>query len=185
MRLFCGWVAAAMLLGPRPVRADDLASGPEKGVKTAALKVYDATGDHKEKTVDYAAKRKEKVTIYILLRADKFDRPMNRFMKGVDSAVNKDFAHAYVVAVWLTDDEKKTKERLPVIQDSVKYEKTALTCFKGMDGPKGWGINPDAHLTVVLTNKGKVVKTWAYQSVNETAVAGITKALKKIKPAKK
>jgi hypothetical protein len=170
---------AVALLGAASARASDVESGPDKGKKVPALKVYDVTGLHEGKSVDYAGLRKGKVTVYALLRADKFDRPMNRFLKTLDGKVDKDFEGVYVVAVWLTDDEEKTKVFLPRVQTSVSYAQTALTCFKGTDGPKGWGINTDAHLTVVLAAKGKVVRKWGYRSVNETDVPAVVKALKK------
>jgi hypothetical protein len=46
-------------------------------------------------------------------------------------------------------------------------------------GPKGWGVNPDSHLTVVLASGGKVVATFGYQSVNETDVPKVKEALAK------
>jgi len=171
-------VVLVVSLAPRSP-AQGIASGPEKGKAVPALKVYDATGAHKEKEVDYAAERKDKPTVYLLVRADKFDRPMNRFMKTLDAAVKKDFADTYVVAVWLTDDVVKAKELLPRVQQSVGYEATALTCYTGgAEGPKGWNVNADAHLTAVLANKGKVAATFGYRSVNETDVPAVRDALK-------
>src|SRR5215468_543725 len=166
---FQSWLATVVLFASTPfARAQDNASGPDKNAKVPALKVFDATGMNKDKEVDYAAERKDKPTIYLLVRADKFDRPMNRFMKGLDSEVKKESENAYIVAVWLTDDVDKAKERLPAVQQSVQYENTALTIFTGgKDGPKDWNANADAHLTVVFANKGKVAATFGYQSVNE------------------
>lgn len=160
--------------------AQDVTSGPDKDAKVPALKVFDATGAHKDKEVNYTAERKDKPTIYLLIRADKFDRPMNRFMKGLDDVVKKDSEDAYMVAVWLTDDVDKAKERLPAVQQSLQYENTALTIFtEGKDGPKGWNANADAHLTVVLATKGKVVAAYGYQSVNETDVKSVREAFQK------
>jgi hypothetical protein len=180
--------AAALVacLAPRSF-AQDIVSGPEKSKAVPALKVYDATGANKEKEVDYAAERKDKPTIYLLIRADKFDRPMNRFMKTLDTELAKDFKDAYVVAVWLTEDVDKTKELLPRVQQSVQYEKTALTCFTGSakDGPKDWNVNGDAHLTAVLANKQKVAATFGYNSINETDVKKVVEALKKSLDEKK
>jgi hypothetical protein len=166
-------------------RASDVESGPDKGSKTPALKVYDATGENKEKSVDYAALRKGKPTAYLFVAADRFSRPMNRFMKGLDGKVEKELEGVYLVAVWLTEDEDKTKELLPRVQTSVNYEKTALTVFKGKDGPKGWNINADAHLTVVIADEGKVTARFAYNSVNETDVPAVFKELKKVAKGKK
>jgi hypothetical protein len=173
-----------LLIAGAAARADDLASGPEKGAKVPELKVYDATGANKEKEVDYAAERKDKPTVYLFIDAEKFDRPMNRFMKTLDGAVKKDFEGAYVVAVWLTGDADKTKEFLPKVQQSVQYEATALTLFADKAGPKGWGVNADAHLTAVVANKGKVTATFAYQSLNETDVPKVKEALEKATKAK-
>src|SRR5258708_3470972 len=93
-----------------PVHAQDVASGPAKGEKVPALKVFDATGTNKDKDVDYTAERKDKPTVYFLIAAGKFDRPTNRFMKEFDKTVKKDFDDTYMVAVWLTDDVDKAKE---------------------------------------------------------------------------
>jgi hypothetical protein len=163
-----------------PVRAQDMISGPDKGSKVPALKVFDATGLYKDKEADYAAARKEKLTVYLFIDAAKFDRPMNRFMKTLDGAIKKDFEGAYVVAVWLTRDPDKTKELLPRVQQSVQYEATALTLFADAgEGPKGWNINADAHLTAVVANKGVVRATFGYQSLNETNVPQVREALAK------
>jgi hypothetical protein len=179
-------LCVGLLLGAFPAaRASDVESGPEKGSKVPALKVYDATGENKEKTVDYARLRKDKPTVYLFVAADKFSRPMNRFMKTLDGKVEKELEDVYLVAVWLTDDEEKTKEFLPRVQMSVNYEKTALTVFKGKDGPKGWNINSDAHLSVVVAHKGKVTARFGYNSVNDTDVPAVFKELKKAAKAKK
>jgi hypothetical protein len=178
-------LSLGLLLVALPARASDVESGPEKGAKVPALKVYDATGENREKSVDYAGLRKDKPTVYLFVAADKFDRPMNRFMKTLDGKVEKDFEDVYVVAVWLTDNEEKTKEFLPRVQTSVNYEKTALTAFKGKDGPKGWNVNSDAHLTAVVAHKGKVTARFGYKSVNDTDVPAVLKELKKVARAKK
>jgi hypothetical protein len=182
LRLLPALAAALWLAGP--ARCQDTESGPGKVAKVPALRVHDATGAHKGKQVDYPARREGRPTLYLLLWADQFDRPMNRFLKGLDKAVAKDFPGTYAVAVWLTDDVDKTKALLPRVQESVQYEATALTYHKGKEGPKGWNVNADARLTVVLADKGKVVRTWGYKSVNETDVAAVTRELKKARGGK-
>jgi hypothetical protein len=164
--------------------ADETKSGPDKGEKVSALKVFAATGEQEGKDVDYIAERKDKPTIYVFVQADKWSRPMNRFLKTLDEAVHKD-GDAAIVAVWLTEKPDETKEYLPKLQTAVKYEATALTCFTGEKiGPMGWAINSDAHLTVVVVNKGKVAAAMGFQSINETDVPGVEKALKMAKEEK-
>jgi hypothetical protein len=156
----------------------DISSGPKKGEAVPALKVFDATGPHTDKEVDYAAERKDKPTVYAFVQADQWDRPMARFLRQLDEAVQK-HQDAFVVAVWLTDDADKTKEYLPRAQQSLHLQATALTCFTGdKAGPKGWGLNADARLTVVVADKHRVAATFAYRSVNETDVPTVLDALK-------
>jgi hypothetical protein len=172
--------ASVSLLLASSSQAQEVTTGPEKGAKVPALKVFDATGIHKDEEADYAADRAGKPTVYLLIDAEKFDRPMNRFMKTLDGIVAKDFEGAYIVAVWLTSDADKTKALLPRVQESVQYQVTALTLFPGAkEGPKGWAVNADAHLTAVVANKGKVAATFGYRSINETDVPKVKEALKK------
>ena len=178
MRCLLAFLCSLWLMAP--AMGQGVASGPDAGGIVPGLKVFDATGDHKGKEADYAAERKEKPTLYLFINAEKFDRPMNRFMKTLDGVVKKDFEGAFVVAVWLTDDGDKTKELLPKVQESVRYEVTALTLLAGAkEGPKGWNINADAHLTAVVANKGKVAATFGYRSLNETDVPAVKESLEK------
>ncbi len=178
-QLSLAFLVLAAFSGGR-LRADDTASGPAVGDKVAALKVFDATGTHQGKEVDYAADRKDKPTVYLFVQGDRFSRPMARFMRELDKAVAKDFEDAAVVAVWLSEDVAKTKEYLPRAQQSVQFGKTALTVFPGeRSGPGDWHVNPDAHLTAVVAARGKVAFATGYQSVNETDVPRVKEALAK------
>jgi hypothetical protein len=184
MRPLC-FVIGSLIFLPASVRAQDVASGPEKGKKVPALSVFDATGESKGKEVDYAAERKDKPTIYVVIMGDKFDRPMARFLKKLDEEVKKESDDAALIAVWLTDDVDKSKERLPLIQQSLQLQVTPLTCFTGdKAGPKDWNINGDAHLTAVVANKGKVFTNLGYQSINETDVKAVKEALAKARKGK-
>jgi hypothetical protein len=173
----------AMALMPWAVcRADEpeVASGPKQGDKVPELKVFAAAGEITDKDLDFADERKEKPTVYFFIQAEKFTRPMNKFMKTLDGELGAIDDNAGAVAVWLTEDVDKIKGYLPRIQMSVKYEKTALTVFPGeKSGPQGWGINVDAHITAVVANKGKVVASYGYMSVNDTDVPKIRDLLKK------
>jgi len=172
------FLLAVLLLGTASLLAQDVTSGPATGEKVPALKVFDATGANKDKEVDYAADRKDKPTVYAFIQADRWDRPMHRFLAELDKAVPKESADAYLVAVWLTEKPDDTKAYLPKI--ATYYQNAALTCYTGgREGPKGWNVNADAHLTVVVAHKGKVAAVFGYKSVNETDVPAVRDALKK------
>jgi hypothetical protein len=152
----------------------DVASGPKDGENVAPLKAYAVTGDPKDKDVNYADLRKDKPTVYVFVSAKDFDRPMFRYLKKLDEDLGDD---GTIVAVWLTDDADKSKEYLPKIAQHFKG--TALAVFGETAGPKDWGINSDARLTAVVAHKSKVVKSFGYQSLNETDVPAVVETLKK------
>jgi hypothetical protein len=180
------WPAVlSLVLAASTSWAQDVTSGPEKGAVVPALPVFDATGPQKGKDVDYATERTDKPTVYVFIQADKWDRPMARFLKGLDGAVQKDGDNASVVGVWLTDDPTKTKEYLPVAQQSLQFQATTLTCFTGEKaGPKAWTMNADAAATVVVANRRKVAATFGYRSINETDVPAVQDALKQARTKK-
>jgi hypothetical protein len=178
-----GVILVATLLPALPAAAGDLESGPAKGEKLAPLKVQALTGEQKGQDVDFAADRKDAPTVFVFVRADKWDRPLFRYVKALDEAVHKDFPKAAVVAVWLTEKQDATREYLPKIEQY--FSATALTCFPGEPvGPKGWGINADAHATAVVAAKGRVADRFGYRSVNETDAAAVVRALKKASAVK-
>jgi hypothetical protein len=171
------YVMALMSLGMIVVTGlADVDSGPEKGSTVAKFEVLNCTGDEAGKRVDPTKAGKEGLAVYLFVAADKFDRPMNRFFKGLDEKLSDKVP---AIAVWLTDDEDKTKEFLPRVQMSVKYQHLTLAVLAGKEGPKGWNINTDAHLTVILARKGKVVGRWGYRSVNDTDLPDVLAVLKK------
>ena len=163
----------------------DVESGPKAGDKLPSLKVFGVVGAVEGKETDYVAERKDAPTVYIFVAAEEGGipvggRPAARFMKTLDQQIGK-IDGAAAIAVWLGDKAfDKHKEYLPRINTSLKFENTSLAAFDGeKSGPKDWGVNADAHLTVVVANKGKVVKSFAFVSVNETDVRGVMAELKK------
>lgn len=179
------WLALSILFLAAGFVQADVISGPPKGEKAPALKVYAVVGMVEDKDVDYVAERKDKPTIYVFVKSKdggipEGGRPAGRFMKVLDQAVKDIGENTYVVAVWLTENQDNTKTYLPKIQMSLKFESTGLTYFPGeKSGPDGWAINRDAHVTVVVVSKGKVTATFGYSSLNETDVPAVKEALEK------
>jgi hypothetical protein len=185
VKRYCWLAVVGAAFALTPARAD-IESGPKAGENVPALKVFGVVGSAENKEVDYAADRKDLPTVYLFVSAEegglpRGGRPLGRFMKTLDGEVTKASEKAHVVAVWLGDKSfEKHKEYLPRINTSLKFENTSLAAFDGeKSGPKDWGVNPDAHLTVVVAHKGKVVKSFAFESVNETDVRPVLAELKK------
>jgi hypothetical protein len=181
----CGLQVVLVLSLTRPVLAQDLESGPALGKTLPALRVFDATGENQGKTIDAAAVRKGRPTVYALVQAERWSRPMARFLRELDKAVQREGEDCAVVAVWLTDDIEKTKEYLPKAQQSLQLQATTFACYVGeKQGPGEWNINADAHLTIVVASKGKVAASLGYRSVNETDAPKVHEALQKARKGK-
>jgi hypothetical protein len=164
----------------------DLKSGPEAGTAVAGFKTVAVTGELSKQPaeeIDYLAARKGKTTVLYFVNAEQWARPIARYLKTLDKAITdatEGTADTEAVAVWLTDDLQKSKDYLPLAQKSLSFGHTALTVFPGAkQGPEGWGLNTDAHLTTVIVRDGKIVATFAYRSTNETDVPAVIQALKK------
>lgn len=156
----------------------DVESGPKEGEAVGELKVSVLTGENEGKDLDIAKLRKEAPTIYLFVNSERFSRPMARFMKKIDESIADANEKAQSVAVWIGGDLANNKDRLPKIQTSLNFAKTSLTVHDGAE-PKGWAVNTDAHLTVVLAANGKVIKSYGFDSVNETDEKTVMEAFKK------
>jgi hypothetical protein len=185
MKALCLAASIGLILAFAPAAIGDVESGPKAGEKVPKLKAFGVVGPVEKKEADFAAERKDAPTVYLFVAAQEGGipvggRPAARFMKKLDEEIGK-VDGAAVVAVWLGDKAfEKHKEYLPRIAMSLSFEKTQLAAFDGdQAGPDGWGINADAHVTAVVVNKGKVVKSFAFVSVNETDVRPVLAELKK------
>lgn len=181
MTKLCGAAVVALAVLLVPASAQDVDSGPKAGEKIAALKAFGVVGAVEGKEADFAADRKDAPTVYLFVQSEHFSRPMVQFIKGLDGKVKEANDKAAVVAVWVGDKDafEKNKDYLPKVQMSIKLENTAYAAHDGeKSGPNGWGINADAHLTVVVADKGKVTKTFAFVSVNGTDVRPVLAAVK-------
>jgi hypothetical protein len=159
----------------------DVTSGPKAGDKVEDFKAFGAVGLFEGKEGSYVGERKGEPTVFVFVQSEHFTRPMARMLKELDSKAKETNEKAMTVAVWLGEPDT-AKERLPRIQMSLNFTNTSLGVFEGdKSGPNNWGINTDAHCTVVVTHNGKVVESIALQSVNETDAKKVVEALKKAK----
>lgn len=174
-------LGAVIAFTPGVVQAQ-VASGLAAGAKVEPLKVVIAAGENAGKETDVAEEQKGKPTAYVFVQADKWDRPVARFLRTLDVDLAKERTDVKIIAVWLTDDVMKSKDYLPKAQESLKLSQTTWSVYPGdKGGPAGWGINADAHLTAVVVQDNKVTASFGYRSVNETDVPAV---IKELKPAK-
>lgn len=177
-----GLLPACILAAVTGLARAEERSGPAAGARAEPFEAFAATGGFAGSPIDVVTKRENEPTVYVFIQADKFDRPIARFLKVLDNELSagiEGVPTAESVAVWLTRDVGKTKEYLPRAQQSIQLERTTLTVFEGDPaGPKGWELNLEAHVTIVVTKGGKVVKSGGHNSINEKTVPEVVAALK-------
>ncbi|HZZ72612.1 MAG TPA: hypothetical protein VFE24_10180 [Pirellulales bacterium] len=179
-RSFCGVCFVWLALAVGRTAWAEVESGPAVGAKIPELKVQTVTGPLADHEADQAADRQGKPTIYLLVDAAAFDRPMARFMKALDKKASDAGETARVVAVWLTDDAKASEAYLPRAQQSLKFENTSLCVYRGdKGGPGPWSIHAKARITVVVSGGKTVAARFGFVSVNETDAADVLSAWKK------
>src|SRR5919197_2439046 len=153
-RLFGVIALVALALGARA----DVTSGPKAGDKVEDFKAYGVVGAIEGKEGNYVRERKGEPTVFVFVQQAHWNRPMARLLKELDSKGKEANDKAAVVAVWLTEQPDAAKEYLPKAQMSLNFVNTSLGVFEGnKSGPNNWGINPDAHCTMVVSHRGKVV----------------------------
>src|SRR5438067_4307298 len=102
-RIFsCTWLVAAWLSLVNATHAQTT-SGPDAGSPIQPLNIAVVTGDGAGEQLDFAARRKRQPTVFAFVQADKWDRPVARFLATLDKELSKDRPEVACVAVWLTD----------------------------------------------------------------------------------
>lgn len=176
------FLAAAFLFLVASQACAQLNSGPDPGTNASPLRVAVITGENAGETLDVAQRRGAMPTIYIFIQADKWDRPLARFLRALDDDLRKDRSDVAVIVSWLTDDVEAAKDYLPKVQQSIQLSQTSLAVFPGdKNGPQGWSIHSGAHLTAVIAADNRVVARFGYRSLNETNVPDV---VAKLPPAK-
>lgn len=180
LRFLVGVVGLAVFVFAVAQGNSAAAAGPEVGKPLKPLKVetLQAGGEYGA-AADIAAKANEKPVVYLVVSAEKWDRPIARFMKTLDDKLTAYSATAEIHAVWLTADGNATKDYLPRAGQSLKFQNVALSVFGDATGPDGWQPADDARLTVVVANRGRVSATFSFASANETDVPQVGEAIKK------
>lgn len=173
-----GWLAFVFVGWWASLASAQVNSGPSVDAKIEPLKLIWATGDAIGQEADGANECKEKTTLYVFVRADRWERPVARFLRTLDQDLASHRNDIRIVAVWLTDDVEKSKNYLPIAQQSLKLSQTTFAVYPdGVTGPNGWGINGEAHITIVIGHAQKVVASFGYRSVSDSDVPTVVKKL--------
>lgn len=186
MRCIFSLVAVTGVMLSTTVVQADVASGPPTGQVVSSLKVQLVENGQTGQPLDVAIQHGEQPTVYVFLSGSRFDRPAGRFIKTLDTAMQKrQMLHPtlQVVIVYMADDAEKGAARVTAIQGSLKLAASQWTVWKdGATSPDGWAVNDRASVTAVVVDKKLVTATFGYDSINDTVVPMIDAAVAKFAP---
>ena len=164
----------------------DVESGPAVGQAVSSLKVQPVENGQPGQAIDVAVQHGEQPTVYVFLSGSRFDRPAGRFVKTLDTAMQKrQMLHPtlQVVIVYMADDAMKGAVRVTAVQGSLKLAASQWTVWKdGAMSPDGWAVSDRASVTAVVVDKKLVTAAFGYDSVNDTVVPMIDAEVAKIAP---
>lgn len=152
-------------------------SGPEVGKAPPALPAHQVKKD--EKSNDLLADRKEAPGVVVLVRAEKFDRPLARTLREIDRESFRKNPDAKVLMVFLAQDKKAFRERLVLVDKSLQLDNTILGVTDEEKLMSDWGARVEDAATAVVLDAGKVVKGFGFAQGSDGQAAEVVKALPK------
>jgi hypothetical protein len=157
------------------------AVGPEVGKQVPSLKTVQIAGEQRGKEVNWKQESKDKPTIFIFIRSDKWDRPLARVLRLVDESVAQDRQNAspgaQVALIWVTKDVDKAKEYLPRVQQSIKLQASNWNVFEGeLYDVEGWVLSGDSTINVIIAKENKIAWGRAFQNVSDSLARTIRAA---------
>jgi len=151
--------------------------GPEAGKAPPGLPAHLVKKD--EKVADLLADRKDAPSVVVLVRSEKFDRPLARTLRELDRESFRKNPEAKVVMVFLAADKKAWRERLVLVDKSLQLDNTILGVTDEEKLMADWGASVDHAMTVVVIGGGKVAKGFGFAQGGDGQAAEILQALPK------
>ncbi len=148
--------------------SDDFVSGPQAGQKFGPYAFLIATGPKRGTSHCYVCETAADPAVIVLARQN--TQTLGEFLRQLDQKVDerqKDKLHAWVTFVGMPQPEKE-----PVLLEWSKklgLRFVPLGVFEDPVGPPGYRLNSEAEVTILLVNKSKVVKNFAYRPAAFTA----------------
>lgn len=169
-----GLVIAALVLALGV--QDPKFSGPQKGEKTPAFKVFDV-GSRQE--ADYIADGKGAPCVLIFIH--ELTRPGGALMRALDEYGQiKQGRGLRTQFISLSEDRDGAERHLPVVIKSLNLKCPLGISVDGKEGPGAYGLNREVMLTILVARDNKVAANFAIVSPNETDAPKIKAAIDEV-----
>src|SRR5262245_61812106 len=137
------------------------------GDDVGAFYVKDVTGPAAGQSLCYRCRYGDRPVVSIFAR--KVDDNLAALLKEVDGIVGKnDEKKMAAFLVVMTDDPAGQEEKLKQLAKDKELKNVPLTTFEDANGPRSYGINKDAEITVMMWVDGKVQVNDTYKAADLT-----------------
>jgi hypothetical protein len=192
-------VAAVLCILPASLWAADIKSGPDVGKDLPGpFHPFNVTGKEAGNFHCVVCTKELDPVVLVFVRNSAFSDKLAKFLEELDKAVAASpKARINAAAIFLFDDLKnvvtddvnrrKYAEKLEALGAAPAKLDHIILALDSADGPKDYGISPDAKVTVLITSRLQVVAKFVYTDETAIDTAAIVAAVKeKIgAPAKK
>ena len=184
MRLFFTFaclVVAAPVVAADPVLAPGLVAGQRPGPWYSSLV---AVGSQRGQMHCFVCETADRPAVIVFARH--LSDPLGKLVQGLDQAL---LDHkAAELRSWVTFlNEDQTAFDPEVVRWGMKQavRAVALGVFENVTGPPSYRLSRDAEVTVLLSVKQKVLRSFAFRAdeLTETAITNVLKAIGEIAPA--
>lgn len=150
--------------------SQDLTTGPAAGAPLTPVLAYGAGGNH---AGPYAGREFDAIKEIgdgpgALLFIHELTRNILPVIRGVDQAGSEYSVMGFKsFTLMLSPDRTSAEGRLKAANGSLKLRNPIVLNLDGAEGPGNYALNRKAALSLILVNKGKVVRTHAFTDVNQ------------------
>lgn len=161
---------ALVALSAAPSHSQDVATGPSAGASLTPVMAYGAGGVY---SGPYAGREFDAVKVIgegpgALLFIHELTRNILPVIRGVDQAGSEYSVMGFKsFTLMLSPDRTAAESRLKAANGSLKLRNPIVLNLDGAEGPGNYALNRKAALSLILVNKGKVVRTHAFTDVNQ------------------
>ena len=153
-------------------------SGPQPGEKTTPFKCIEVLGDAAGKDRDLITMHKGASTQIIFVHG--LERSMVPLMTVLDEygALRKDKLRTEFV--FLSRDPVESRQKLPLVAQSLKLKSPISLSTDGIEGPGNYGLNKECLLTVIVAKENTVAASYALVQPGIADAPKILRAIAKV-----
>jgi len=183
-------VAAVLCILPASLWAADIKSGPDVGKDLPGpFHPFNVTGKEAGNFHCVVCTKELDPVVLVFVRNSAFDEKLVKFLEELDKTVAANpKARINAAAVFLFDDLKnivtddvirrKYAEKLEALGAAPTKLDHIILALDDADGPKDYGISPEAKVTVLITSRLQVLAKFVYTDEKAIDAAAIVAAVK-------